>query len=239
MTIKTIFFGTPDFSLQSLQACFDKTDLLAIVSKKDKKRGRGQKISSSPCKEFALKHNIPCFTPWTFKKDNQELRGFNEFVKNNKIDFFIVTAYGKILPQKILNLPTQACLNVHASLLPKYRGAAPIQRSLENGDFETGLSLQKMVFELDAGDVVDEIKTPIDINENSLELTQRLSSLSYNLLTEFFNKYSLDQQMALFGKKQNAEMVTYAEKISKEEGFYKDNWSAKKYYKSVFRLAQS
>lgn len=145
----SIFFGTPDFALPSILSALECTNVLGVVTQPDRPRGRGQKLSPCPVKKIGLDHNLPCFSPVSLRKrsaDEEAAKAFDAFVswKNSieRPDFLIVTAYGNILPQEILDWPRFAPINVHASLLPRWRGAAPIQRALEAGDLNTGVALQ-------------------------------------------------------------------------------------------------
>ena len=157
--MRIVFFGTPHFAAEVLDSLIESgVEIAAIVSQPDRPKGRSLQISPTPVKEVAAKKApfIPIFQPE--KSSNPE---FLEELKKLQADLYVVVAFGQILPQKLLDIPRLGCINVHASLLPKYRGAAPIQRSLLQGDKETGIAIQKMVKELDAGDVLRVEKIPI------------------------------------------------------------------------------
>ena len=170
--MRVVFWGTPEYSLRSLEALINSEhEIVAVISQPDKKRSRGNKLIPSPIKEYALKHNIPVFTP-------QKIKGNIEFIKTIKSlssDLFIVIAYGKILPKEVLEIPKLYAWNAHASLLPRWRGAAPIQWALLTGDKYTGVGIMKMEEGLDTGDLLIERNLKIDKEENLNSLTKKLS----------------------------------------------------------------
>lgn len=218
--MKTVFFGTPDFALSSLRACRENSQLVAVVTQPDRPRGRGQKLSPCPVKALALEWNLPVFSPASLRKPSAELDAFETLLTQESPDLFVVTAYGNLLPQKVLDLPKLGCINLHASLLPRWRGAAPIQRAIEARDTRTGVCLQKMVMELDAGDVLSEVETSVGSDESAVVLSDRLSALGGGLLVKFL------KNPVWAGKAQNASEISYAAKILKEEGVWKSSWSA-------------
>jgi methionyl-tRNA formyltransferase len=218
--MKTVFFGTPDFALSSLSACHRSTELLAVLTQPDRPRGRGHKLSPCPVKVQALDWGLPVFSPLSLRKPSEELAAFESLLRSCDPDLFVVTAYGNLLPQRVLDHPKFGSINVHASLLPRWRGAAPIQRALEAGDRETGVCLQKMVLALDAGEVLAEARTPILPDESALALTQRLASLGGELLDRFLQSPNWE------GSAQDETLVTYASKIEKVEGHWDPSWSA-------------
>ena len=221
--MRIIFWGTPEYSLASLDIFVkSKHEVIAVVSQPDKKRSRGNRLICSPVKSFAKQESIKIYTP---EKIRDNISFINE-LKSLSCDLFIVIAYGKILPKKILEIPKFGCWNAHASLLPRWRGAAPIQWSLMNGDLFTGVGIMKMNEELDTGDILLEEKLKIDNNDNLKSLTEKLSILSAKL---FFKSISLleeniykninsqlTKQMTL-GRK-----ITYARMIEKSD--YKVDW---------------
>lgn len=223
----TLFFGTPEFALPSAQACLDASELLGVVTQPDRPRGRGQKVSPCPVKEWALKHELPTFSPESLRKESEELTRLIDFIQEKEIELFAVTAYGNIIPEDFLKLPKKAAVNVHGSLLPRWRGAAPIQRALEAGDRSSGISLQKMVYELDAGDVLLEREMMLDNEVNAFGLSNRLSELGGSLLKTFLEKPKFE------GLPQDPELVTYAKKIKKEEGYWQAHWSSRKTHNTV------
>ena len=179
--MKIIFMGTPDFAATSLEALINSNyNIQAVVTNTDKPKGRGMKMLYTPVKEVALSKDIPIFQP-------EKVRNNTEFI--NKIkeinpDVICVVAYGKILPKEILDIPKYGCINVHASLLPKYRGAAPIQWAILNGDKETGVTTMYMDVGMDTGDMILTQKVQIGENETTGELWNRLSKIGANLLVE-------------------------------------------------------
>lgn len=178
--MKIVFMGTPDFSVPCFEKLIDKGyDVAGVFTQPDKKVGRKQLLTPPPVKVAALKHNIPVYQPSTLK--NGEAL---EIIKQLNPDLIIVVAYGKILPKDILEFAKYGCINVHASLLPKYRGAAPIQRAILNGDEETGVCVQQMNEGIDTGDILFTLKTKIHINETSEQLFERLSFIGADALIE-------------------------------------------------------
>ncbi|WP_032526600.1 methionyl-tRNA formyltransferase [Prochlorococcus marinus] len=221
--MRIIFWGTPEYSLASLDIFIkSKHEVIAVVSQPDKKRSRGNKLISSPVKSFAEQESIKIYTP---EKIRENIHFINE-LKSLSCDLFIVIAYGKILPKEILEIPKLGCWNAHASLLPRWRGAAPIQWSLMKGDEYTGVGIMKMNEGLDTGDILLEEKIKIDNNDNLKTLTEKLSILSAKLflnatclLEENINK-NTNSQLA----KQNTlgREITYARMIEKSD--YKLDW---------------
>ena len=194
--------------------------ILAVYSQPPTKAHRGQKISSSSVENFAKKKALNVRTPLTLDSDKEY-----DFMKNLKPDIVVVIAYGKIIPKRFLNLAKYGFINVHASLLPKWRGAAPIQRSIMSLDSETGISIMKVVAELDAGPVMYQAKIAINENTDTQTLTQVLSQLGAKALLDSVSK--IENGKAKF-KEQNHNQATYAKKISKAEGKIEWNESAKK-----------
>lgn len=176
--MKILFMGTPDFAVPCLQKLIDsKHEVVGVFSQPDKKVGRKQILTPPQVKALALKYDLPVFQPNTLK-DGEAL----EIIKELNPDLIVVVAYGKILPKDIIDFAKYGCINVHASLLPKYRGAAPIQWSVLNGDKETGVTVMQMDVGLDTGDMLYVEKTNIGINETSEELFDRLSIIGANAL---------------------------------------------------------
>jgi len=230
--LRTIFFGTPDFALSSLRACYKNSTLLGVVTQPDRPRGRGHKLSPCPVRALAQEWGIPTFAPESLKRDSVEKDELFSFLDRQMADLFVVTAYGNILPESFLNSPPLGSINVHASLLPKWRGAAPIQRCLEMNDSETGVCIQQMVYALDAGDVISELRTAIDPNENALELAARLSDLGGKLLGDLLEKADLSGATT-----QDSKLVTLAAKITKDEGHWQPTWSTQKTHNRVRAFA--
>ncbi len=210
--MKIVFFGTPDFAAQILSYLVEQKQLIAaIVTQPDRPQGRKLKLTPPAVKQTAalLAPTIPLMQP-TKASSPEFLQELSEL----QADLFVVAAYGQILSKKLLSIPPLGCINIHASLLPKYRGAAPIQRALMNGDPETGVSIQKMVFRLDAGDVVAEEKIPLPLDMTHGELQQSLCDLSKPLLSSVLKLYETGVPA---GKPQDESQVTLAAKISPEE----------------------
>lgn len=201
--------GTPEFSLPALQALLDSEHQVSLVlSQPDKKQGRGHKVSPPAVKRLALEHGLEVYQPAKIR-GNQE--AFDR-LKAEEADFFVVIAYGKILPKEILDLPKKGCINVHASLLPHLRGAAPIQFSLIQGDEVTGVTSMLMDEGMDTGDILLMEETPVDPDENALELAIRLSAMGGPLLLKTLAEF--DQ---IVPQKQNDDQATYTCMIHKED----------------------
>ena len=183
--MKIVFMGTPDFAEASLQALIDASyNIEAVVTNPDRPKGRGMKMLYTPVKELAVSKNIPVFQPEKVRNNIE----FIEKIKSINPDVICVVAYGKILPKEILEIPKYGCINVHASLLPKYRGAAPIQWAVLNGDQETGITTMYMDIGMDTGDMILTQKVQIGENETTGELWERLSKIGGNLLVETLNQ---------------------------------------------------
>lgn len=183
-----IFMGTPDFARDSLEAIYNAGHhILAVVTNPDKPKGRGMKMIASPVKEFALEHNLPVYQPVSVKNNVE----FIEQIKALQPDLICVVAYGKILPKEILDIPPYGCINVHASLLPQYRGAAPIQWAILNGDTITGVTTMYMDIGMDTGDMILTKEVSIGENETTGELWDRLSKIGGELLSETIKQIEL------------------------------------------------
>ncbi len=179
-TLNVLFMGTPEFAVPCLENIINSNyNICGVFTQPDKKKGRGQMLSAPPVKEFALHHGIDVFQPTSLKNEESF-----EIIKKLNPDIIVVVAYGKILPERIINFPKYGCINVHASLLPKYRGAAPIQWSIINGESKTGITTMYMDKGLDTGDMLLKDETLIDENENSSELSKRLSQMGANLIVK-------------------------------------------------------
>ncbi len=179
-----IFMGTPDFAVPCLNALIDSGEnVTAVFTQPDKPKGRGYKLTPPPVKEAALTHNIPVYQPLSLKKGEDGEKAL-QVIKGLEPDLIIVVAYGKILPKEILDAPKYYCINVHASLLPKYRGAGPIQWSVLNGEKETGVTTMLMAEGLDTGDMLLSKSVEIGENETASELHDRLAELGAEVLLE-------------------------------------------------------
>lgn len=214
--MKIIFIGSAAFAVPSLET-LTKTnhEILEVVTQPDKPAGRGMEIRSCPVAEFANKNHLKLFQPISVKKTD-----VIEHFKKLGPDLVVVVAYGKILPKDLLNIPPLGCINVHASLLPKYRGAAPINWAIVNGEKETGVTTQKISEELDAGDVLLLARTPIGEKETSSELYERLSTMGAKLLIETIEKI---EHGKIKPTPQDHSKATYAPIIKKEDG--RIDWS--------------
>ena len=214
MSQKIVFMGTPEFSVPTLKSLVNSDHkILAVFSQPASKANRGQKIIPSSIETFAKENSLNLRTP--NKLNDVEF----DFLRKLNPDLVIVVAYGKIIPKKFLDLPKNGFINIHASLLPKWRGAAPIQRSIMNMESETGISIMKIVEELDAGPIMQQEKIKIDMNVNTLSLSKTLSKLASKSIVNVINK--IENGEAKF-KDQKHDQATYAKKISKLEG--KINW---------------
>lgn len=183
--MKIIFMGTPDFAKESLKAIYEAGhEILGVVTNPDKAKGRGMKVSESPVKEYALLKNLKIYQPEKVRKNEE----FIEEIKNLKPDVICVVAYGKILPKEILEIPKLGCINVHGSLLPKYRGAAPIQWAVINGEKVTGITTMYMDIGMDTGDMILKKEIEIGADETTGELWERLSKIGGELLVETLEK---------------------------------------------------
>lgn len=204
-----IYMGTPEFAVPSLKMLIDcGHNITSVFCQPDKPKGRGHKMLFPPVKELAVEHNIPVFQPTTLK--NEDIQ--NE-IKSQNPDLIVVVAYGKILPKAVLEAPKFGCVNIHGSLLPKYRGAGPIQWSVLNGDKETGVTTMFMADGIDTGDMLLKAKTEIGENETADELYERLSFIGADLLKETVEKLS---ENALEPVRQNDAEATHAPMLSKE-----------------------
>ena len=210
--INIVFFGTPFIALKSLEYLYnsDKINILAVVTQPDKPAGRGHKISMSPIKEFALSKNLPVFQPKSIRKEPEII----EELKKLNPDFFVTFAFGQILSQEVLDVPKYETINLHASLLPKYRGANPIQRAIINGDKQTGICTMITELGLDCGDVCMREVIDIPDNMNCVELYEKISSDSPKLIEDTLIGLV---NGSLTPEKQSEEGVCMANKLTKEE----------------------
>ena len=207
--MRVVFMGTPDIAAVCLkQLIADGFDIVACYTQPDRPKGRGMKMVMPPVKEVALEHGIRVYQPENFRADEtvEELRALRP-------DVCAVVAYGRILPQRVLDIPKRGCINIHASLLPQYRGSAPYQWAVLDGLKETGVSAQHMVREMDAGDVIDVAKTPIGENETAGELLDRLAVLGADLLSSVLARVASGD--ACEGCRQCPEDVTFAPMLDK------------------------
>ena len=207
--MRVVFMGTPDIAATCLKKILaDGFDVVAVYTQPDRPKGRGMKMVFSPVKEVALAHDIPVFQPENFREEEtvQQLADL-------KPDVCAVVAYGRILPQRVLDIPTCGCINIHASLLPQYRGSAPYQWAVLDGLKETGVSAQHMVREMDAGDVIDVEKTAIGENETAGELLDRLAVLAAGLLSRVLLRAKCGDKCC--GCPQDPDCVSFAPMLDK------------------------
>lgn len=218
--MKIVFMGTPDFAVLSLEKLIEKHNVVAVVSQPDKPKGRGKKLVNTPIKQFAIDKGIEkIYQPERIKDE--------EFIKELEslgADLFVVVAYGQILPEKVLNIPKYKCINVHGSLLPKYRGAAPIQWSIINGETKTGVTIMYMEKGLDCGDMI--LKKEIEIEENDTYKTlhDKMSVVGAEALIEAIELIETGKSKP---EKQDDRLSTYAPMISKETGHIDWNKNSK------------
>lgn len=207
--MRILFMGTPDFAVASLKRLVeDGHEICGVFTQPDKPKNRGHKLLPTPVKEYALSQNIPVFQPVKMR-DGTAL----ELVRSLDPELIVVAAYGRILPEDILQAPRLGSINVHSSILPKYRGAAPINWAILNGDSMTGVSIMYMAKELDAGDVILCKETPIDPDEDALALTVRLAQLGAQALHEAVEQLSSGTAVRI---PQDHEKVTYAPMLTRE-----------------------
>ncbi len=208
--LRVVFAGTPEFALPCLEACRAAADVLAVYTQPDRPAGRGRRLAPSPVKRAALAAGLPVRQPETLKDSSAVDR-----LAADAPDLLVVVAYGLILPKTVLGLPRFGCWNVHASLLPRWRGAAPIQRALLAGDEETGVDLMQMRAGLDTGPILLERRTPITTHDTAASLHDRLAALGADVLAEGLARLANGE--ALAAVEQSADDATYAHKLDKAE----------------------
>lgn len=208
--LKILFAGTPDFAASSLRALLNSEhEVLAVYTQPDRPAGRGRKLTASPVKALALEHELPVLQPLSLRDETaqQELAAWNA-------DVMVVVAYGLILPEPVLVAPRLGCINVHASLLPRWRGAAPIQRAILAGDAETGVTIMQMNKGLDTGDMLHIVRCPIESSDTAEILHDRLAELGSAALLEALTEIA---QGSVQPEKQDDAQANYAEKLQKAE----------------------
>ncbi len=210
--IKVVFFGTPQIAIKSLEYLYNCEDIevLAVVTQPDKLAGRGHKLTMSPVKQFAIEHNLPVFQPKSIRKEPE----IQEELKKLNPDFFVTFAFGQILSQEVLDIPKYETINLHASLLPRYRGANPIQRAIINGDKETGICTMITELGLDCGDVCMKKVISISDTMNCEELFEKVSSLSPELLEKTL-KGLVSKEITPVPQSEDG--ICMANKLAKEE----------------------
>jgi methionyl-tRNA formyltransferase len=214
--LNIVFAGTPDFAAGHLQALINsRHNVVGVYSQPDRPAGRGKKLQPSPVKKLALEHDIAVFQPLNFKQEAAV-----EELKALSADIMIVVAYGLLLPLTVLEAPKMGCLNVHASILPRWRGAAPIQRAIQAGDSETGITIMQMDIGLDTGDMLSKITFDINRDETGGSLHDRLLEKGPTALLQTLTLLQAGEAIA---EKQDDTLANYAHKLSKEEALI--NWS--------------
>ena len=208
--MRICFMGTPEFALPTLQVLAEKHEVVAVVSQPDKPKGRGKKLQFTPVKELALSLGLEVLQPEKIKNPD-----FVETLRRLDADIFIVIAYGQILSEEILNIPKYGCLNIHGSLLPKYRGAAPIQWAIINGENVTGVTIMQMDKGLDTGDMILKKEMPILADDDSNSLHERMSVIGAEALITALE--SIENGTAIFTK-QDDNLSTYASMLKKQMG---------------------
>lgn len=207
--MRILFMGTPDFAVPSLEALVNAGhNVCGVFTQPDKPKNRGMKLQAPPVKEFAIAHDIPVFQPETVK-DGAAL----EVIRSLAPELIAVAAYGRILPVDILDYPAYGCINVHSSLLPKYRGSAPIHWAILNGDSESGVTIMHMAKAMDAGDIIAQMVTPIDPNETVEALHDRLAQMGARLLVDVVEQI---KSCTATRTPQDEAQVTYAPMLSRE-----------------------
>ncbi len=205
--LKILFMGTPDFSVNVLNGLIENYDVVGVVTQPDKEVGRHRELKAPPVKEVALKNNIPVYQPSRIKQEYDKLLTLD-------VDMIVTCAYGQIIPKVLLDFPKYGCINVHASLLPKLRGGAPIHKAIINNYSRTGVTIMYMVEKMDAGDIISQVETEILPSDNLESLHDRLSILGTKLLLETIPNIVSGNINPV---KQNEEEVTYAWNITREE----------------------
>ena len=215
--MRVLFAGTPDFAAAHLQALLDAPDIsvIGVYSQPDRPAGRGKKLTASPVKKLAVEYQLPVFQPQSLKDPEQQ-----RLLSELQADIMVVVAYGLILPQAVLDAPRLGCINVHASILPRWRGAAPIQRAIEAGDSETGVTIMQMDAGLDTGAMLSVSRCEIDSSETSASLHQKLEQLGAPALLHTLAALSNGLAVAV---EQDNQLSCYAAKITKQEALV--DWS--------------
>lgn len=209
--MRIIFAGTPDFAASSLRALLDSEhEIVAVYTQPDRPKGRGRKLAPSPVKELALSSDLPVHQPVSLKNEDEQ-----NILKDHNADLMVVVAYGLLLPQAVLDIPKLGCVNVHASLLPRWRGAAPIERAITEGDPVTGVTIMQMDEGLDTGAMLLKAELPITAEDTGASMHQKLADIGATTLLACL---TLMAEGNLHPEEQDSDLATYAAKLSKEEG---------------------
>lgn len=207
--MKIIFAGTPQFAAEALAALTAKHEVVAVLTQPDRPSGRGMHLTASPVKQLAVQHGVPVLQPSTLKTDEVQ-----RTLAQLDADVMVVAAYGLILPKAVLQTPRQGCLNIHASLLPRWRGAAPIQRAILAGDAETGVTIMQMDEGLDTGDMLLKKTCAIGVTDTAQSLHDRLAELGAQAIIEALQQMEAGK---LHAERQDTQFATYAPKLTKSE----------------------
>ena len=219
--MKIIFFGSSEFSIPILESLLSsKHSVVHVITTPDRKKGRGQKLSSSIVKTFAEDQKLPVSNP-----EKLSVTAVTETLKRLAPDFLVIASYGKIVPESIFRIPKSSPLNVHPSLLPRHRGASPIQSAILEGDQKTGVSIADVTKELDSGDIFAQIETEIRENENAHALSERLAEMGSKLLLQVIDQFSSGKVSRM---KQDSTKATYAKKLTRDSG--QINWGKSAVY---------
>ena len=221
--LRIVYMGTPEFSVKPLEELNKNYEILLVVTQPDKRVGRKQEIKYSPVKEYALEHNIEVFQPERIRNDYQ-------IIIDKNPDVIITYAYGQIIPKEILDFPKYKCINIHASLLPKYRGGAPIHHSIINGDEYTGVTIMYMDEKMDSGDILYQEKIKIEENDNVGTMFEKLSALGSDMIIKSLPGI-IDGSIRPI--KQDETKVTYAYNISKEDELLDFNLTSKQVFNKI------
>ncbi len=216
--VKIIFAGTPEFAAVALAALLKtEHEIVAVYTQPDRKAGRGQKLTASAVKQLALEHDLPVYQPLHFKSATEEGLAAQQQLKELNADVMVVAAYGLILPQVVLDTPKYGCLNIHGSLLPRWRGAAPIQRAIATGDQETGVTIMKMAAGLDTGDMMYKTYCPITADDTSATLHDKLAVQGAEAIVAVLESEEKLQHYLATREVQDEALTVYAHKLSKAE----------------------
>lgn len=216
--MKIIFAGTPEFAATALAALLKTNhEIVAVYTQPDRKAGRGQKLTASAVKQLALENNIPVYQPLHFKSSTEEGLAAQAELKALNADVMVVAAYGLILPQVVLDTPKYGCLNIHGSLLPRWRGAAPIQRAIATGDIETGVTIMKMAAGLDTGDMMYKTLCPISAEDTSASLHDKLALQGAEAIVAVLESEQTLQHYLETREVQDENLTVYAHKLTKAE----------------------
>ncbi|MBP7880582.1 methionyl-tRNA formyltransferase [Acinetobacter sp. NIPH 1852] len=216
--MKIIFAGTPEFAATALAALLKSShQIVAVYTQPDRKAGRGQKLTPSPVKQLALEHGLPVYQPLHFKASTEEGLAARQELAALGADVMVVAAYGLILPQAILDTPKYGCLNIHGSLLPRWRGAAPIQRAIATGDAETGITIMQMAAGLDTGDMMYKTYCPITAEDTSASLHDKLATQGADAICTVLESEQSLQDFIAKREVQDEALTVYAHKLVKAE----------------------